>query len=445
MNNLQAGDNRNANIRSNVLKMYIFRALGIAVNFLYVPLLIKTLDIENYGVWLTLTTILSWLAFFDVGLGNGMRNKLAKSIALNDVKKSREYVSTTYILMSIISFLAIFILSIVVPLLDWNGILNAKSIQPNLLTTLVLWVFILFMIQLVLKLITSLMYALHKPAQTSMITFLSQFVGLIVVWAMSKTQIQWNILDYGIAISVCPLIVFVVYSLFVFSRDFKEITPSIRYFRKSLCKDIANMGLQFFLIQLTAIFLFQSNSFILAQVIDSSSVVDYNVAYKYLSAPLMAFSIMIGPIWSATTDAYAKKDYDWILNTKSKLTKFYILFSCSIVLLVVATPIAYRIWIGSSLNINWPVMGLMGLYQILSLRTAYLCAIINGIGKIRLQFFFTFIESLVHLPLAYLLAKEFGITGVILSLTLMTLINTIWEPIQIKKLLTNTAYGIWNK
>lgn len=441
--NLLTSD-KDGNIRSNVIQMYVYRAGGILVNLLYVPLLIKTLDVENYGVWLTLTTMISWLAFFDVGLGHGMRNKVAESLANSDIQKTKEYVSTTYFLMSAIALLIIFISCFILPFLNWNSILNAKSLDSTMLMYLALWVFILFIVQLVLKLITSLLYALQKPAQTSLVTFLSQLLGLVVVWIMSFFPERFNLLDYGIVISVCPLIVFIVYSLFFFSKH-KEISPTFSCFRKSLCKDVANLGVQFFLIQLTAIFLFQSNSFILAHEIDSASVVDYNVAYKYLSLPLTAFSIMTTPIWSATTDAYAKGDYDWIKSTLNKLSRFFYLFSVGLGLLVLLTPIAYKLWLNNSLEVNWPLMILMGVYQVLSMKTCYLCAIINGIGKVRLQFVFTLIESIVHLPLAYFLAEQFGIIGVVISLSLMTFINTVWEPIQIKKLISNTAYGIWNK
>lgn len=440
-----SSENRSFNIRANVMRMYIYRTGGILVNFLYVPLLIKTLDVENYGVWLTLTTIISWMAFFDIGLGNGMRNKVTQSLANNDIKKTKEYVSTTYGLMAILALIIIVISSAIIPFLNWNGILNAKSIDSSELVALVYWVFVLFVVQLVLKLITSLLYALQKPARTSMVTFLSQFLGLVVVWIMSISAMDFNLLDYGVAISVCPLVIFVIYSLFFFRGKYRELSPSITFFRKGLCKEVANVGVQFFLIQLTAIFLFQSNSFILAHVIDSSSVVDYNVAYKYLSIPLMAFTIMTGPIWSATTDAYAKGDVNWIKETMVKLRNLFFLFAGSVVFLVIVSPLAYKLWVGDNLKIDWALMIILGIYQILNLRTGYLCSIINGIGKIRVQFFFTFAESLLHLPLAYYLATQYGIIGVVISLTLMTLVNNIWEPIQIDKLLNRTANGIWEK
>lgn len=438
-------EDRNANIKANVIYMYLYRLGGIVVNFLYVPLLIKSLDVDNYGVWLTLTTVISWMSFFDIGLGSGMRNKVAQSLAENNIIKTKEYISTTYVMMSFIALAIVLVFSAIIPFLDWKGILNAKTIELHQLTALVYWVFTLFVVQLVLKLITSLLYALQKPAQTSFVTFLCQFISLIVVWGMSISPCQFNLLNYGMVISVCPILVLFVYSLFLYRGKYKELAPSFRYFRREKCKEVANVGIQYFLIQLTSIFLFQSNSFILAHVIDSASVVDYNIAYKYLSIPSIAFTIITGPIWSATTDAISRDDYSWVSAVMIKLRRLFFAFSLVVMVLVVISPIAYKLWVGDNLCINWALLISLGFYQILSLRTGYYCAIINGSGKIRLQFIFTFAEALIHLPLAYFLATKYGIVGVVLSLSIMTAINNIWEPIQIDKILKRKAYGIWNK
>jgi len=61
-----------------------------------VPVAINYLGKVEYGIWLTLASILSWLINLDFGIGNGLRNKLAESLALNDLKLARIYVSTSY-------------------------------------------------------------------------------------------------------------------------------------------------------------------------------------------------------------------------------------------------------------------------------------------------------------------------------------------------------------
>lgn len=445
LNIFGSNSSRSKKIQANALQMYIYRAGGIAVNFLYVPLLIDSLSRENYGIWLTITSIVGMMSFFDIGLGNGMRNKVAESLAKNDTQKAREYVSTTYIMLACIGLCLVGLILVLVPLFDWTRILNAPDANPTELTRLILFVFVFFVVQLVLHLLASLFNAMQTPAKSSMVTFFSQVSGLIVVFALSRILQTNSLLIYGFAISLSPIVVLFVFSLFFYSGSLSFVSPSVKLFKKELCKDVVNMGVQYFLIQLTAILMFQSNNFIIAHCIDVASVVDYNVAYKYVSIPLMGYTILTAPLWSATTDAYASGDYKWIKDTIRRMLKIAAIFIAFIVLLVLVSPLVYILWLGDSLSVNWGLISILALYQVFSILTALFCMIINGIGKIRLQFVICFVEAIIHIPLTIYMSSYVGLYAVAISLAIITAINAIWEPIQIKKILNNTANGIWNK
>lgn len=436
---------RSKKIQDNAIQMYIYRIGGILINFLYVPLLINLLSVENYGIWLTITSIGAMMAFFDIGLGNGMRNRVAENLAQNNPKKAKEYVSTTYAIIICLAIILLLTIVILVPLFNWQKLLNAPNADPDELTKLILCVFCFYVIQLVLHLLASLFNALQNPARSSMVTFFSQVTGLVVVFIISRFFNTGTLLIYGVAISLSPVLVLLSFSVFFFSGKLSYLAPSIRCIKFQYSKDVVNTGVQYFLIQLTAILMFQSNNFIIAQCIDVSSVVDYNIAYKYVSIPLMGFTILTAPLWSATTDAYAKSDYAWIQNTITRMKKIAMLFHILLLLLVVVSPIAYKIWLGDSLSVNWGLLIILAVYQYFSILTALYCMIINGIGKIRLQFIICFIEAIIHIPLTIFLSEYVGLYAVAISLAVITAINAMWEPIQINKILNNSANGIWNK
>lgn len=438
-------DERTRKLRNNALMMYLYRIGGILVNFLYVPLLIDALSVENYGIWLTLTSIISWLSFFDVGLGNGMRNRVTYSLANNNIHLAKQYVSTTYFIMSVVSIIFIVLSLMIIPNVNWLRILNAPNADSTEMAKLVLCVVTMFFVQLVLKLITSLFNSLQEPAKSASITFYSQALGLIVVFLLNHFIPTDSLLIYGIIISLLPLLVMGGYSLILFNGSLRYLSPSVSDIDLKKCCDVLNVGVQYFFVQITAIFMFQSNSFIIAHCVNVSSVVDYNVTYKYLSIPLMGYTILTAPLWSATTDAFAKGDMNWIVNTIKKMKKIGYAFSLLLVFQLCVSPLVYAIWVGDKLSIDWLLMVLLCIYVGLSLQTALYCSIINGLGKIRMQLIFTLIESFIHIPLAILLAKNIGISGVVISLIILTTINVIWEPIQIDKILKNKAYGIWNK
>lgn len=100
--------------------------------------------------------------------------------------------------------------------------------------------------------------------------------------------------------------------------------PTPSFFERSKIKEIVILGSKFFWIQLTTLLLFQSNNLIIAHTCGNTSVAEYNIAYKYIGLIEMAFMIIMTPFWSAATDAYARKDYQWIKGILKNYKSFHI-------------------------------------------------------------------------------------------------------------------------
>jgi hypothetical protein len=56
---------------------FITKALNVLISFLSVPLTVHYLGAERYGVWLTISSLLTWMTMTDFGLaGNALINVL---------------------------------------------------------------------------------------------------------------------------------------------------------------------------------------------------------------------------------------------------------------------------------------------------------------------------------------------------------------------------------
>ena len=93
----------------NTIVSLFFRGGSILLSFILVPLTINYINADAYGVWITLTSIVGWVAMFDIGIANGLKNKLSESLAEQDYEKGRMYVSTTYIIIGLIALSLVFI------------------------------------------------------------------------------------------------------------------------------------------------------------------------------------------------------------------------------------------------------------------------------------------------------------------------------------------------
>ncbi|XHR95363.1 hypothetical protein ACFJIV_01255 [Mucilaginibacter sp. UC70_90] len=149
-----AGDiNRRKAIRSNAVGLLVLRGISMASSYFIVPILISYLDVYKYGIWITIYSIVNFIQFFDIGLGNGLRNKYAHSIAIGDNGLARVYVSTTYYLITIISGGLLLLFGAVYFFVDWHKAFNVNQSVGFELNWLVILLFGTFILSFPLKLI----------------------------------------------------------------------------------------------------------------------------------------------------------------------------------------------------------------------------------------------------------------------------------------------------
>ena len=109
------GDERTRKMKRNSLSMLVIKGLSILVSLAFIPMMLKNVNRADYGILLTLTSIVHWVAMLDIGLGNGLRNTLTKSLALNDFSSAKESVSSCYAALAIYVSIIVLIFICVAP------------------------------------------------------------------------------------------------------------------------------------------------------------------------------------------------------------------------------------------------------------------------------------------------------------------------------------------
>ena len=110
--------------KKNIIISFILKGISILISLQVVPITIHYVNSTRYGIWLTLSSLVSWLSFFDIGLTHGFRNRFAESKALGNIEQARVYVSTTYAVLFIL-FIAFSCLMILLnTFLNWSDLLN---------------------------------------------------------------------------------------------------------------------------------------------------------------------------------------------------------------------------------------------------------------------------------------------------------------------------------
>ncbi len=347
------GHERTIKAKKNIAASFIFKIGSVFCNLAIVPLTLHYLNNTKYGIWITLISIVNWFSFFDIGLGNGLRNKFTEAVANNNIELAKKYISTTYILLLIISVFIFILFYFINPLINWSYILNAPSNLNDELSELSLIVFGFFCLKFVLQLINTILTADQKPAINSLNNFVTNIVSLVAIYLLTRIT-KGSLVDLGLIVSSSPVIVLVSASLILFNKKYKAYKPRLRNLDFSKVKELSSLGIQFFIIQLTGIILFTTDNLIITQLFGPNEVTPYYISYKYFSILVFLFSIITLPFWSAFTDAFHKGDIRWIINTNSKLRKMWAIITFFGFIMLLLSKLAYKYWIGQNLDI--PIM-----------------------------------------------------------------------------------------
>ena len=441
---LYKGHSRTVKAKKNISASFLIKGLNILINFAFVPLTLSYIDETRYGIWFTVSSVIGWFYFLDVGLGNGLRNKLAEALARGETELARRYISTAYAaLLGIIA--VIYVLFVMLfGYLDWTVIFNAPRELNHEIGRLIFVVFSFFCLRFVLNLITVILTAMQNPAFKDAFNLAGSLLAFIIVFILTKTT-QGSLVLLGAALTFSPVFVLTLGTLILFFSKYKIYRPAPRLVRLAYVRDLLNIGVQFFVIQISAIVVFTTDNMIITQILGPEAVTPYNIAFKYMSAVTLLFGIMVTPFWSAVTDAYVKKDFMWIKNIVKKFKRIWIGVVGLVILMVFASPSIYHLWIGDKIKIPFELTALMGLFVVITTWSTIFVQFINGVGKIRLQLYHAIFIGVINIPLSIWLAGYFNSSGVILATLFCQVIGAVWVPIQYRKIVNGTARGIWDQ
>lgn len=427
-------------LKKESLLSLIFRSTGIVINYAYVPLLISYLDTQRYGIWLVILSFVSWFNFFDAGLGNGLRNKLTESLAQKDYLLSKKYVSTTYVIISFISLALIILFLLIAKYINWNDILNTDLVQNSELNFLAQVVFCFFFIKFIFQLIVPVLFASQKSSFTNIFNPLSNLIIFLFILILKEFQPS-NLIVLGFISSIIPVIVLALFSIYLFNNDLNKISPSLKFFRFNLIKDLLNTGFSFLFLQLSSLIMFSTTNFLIAKYIDLESVTSYNVIHKYFQIPIMLYSITLNPLWSAVTKAKTEKNYDWLVKTFNKLNYVSLLFVLLILIMFLLSDYMINLWIGKNkLNIHYSLKISLAIFTSFSVILIPFSSFVNGLGKLRIHIINASIKIILFLPLSiFLLKNGFGVSSVVWLLSVFLFINILINFKQISMIINPSS------
>jgi O-antigen/teichoic acid export membrane protein len=175
-------------------------------------------------------------------------------------------------------------------------------------------------------------------------------------------------------------------------------------------------------------------------------VTPYQIAHRYFTVTMTLFTIICVPYWTATTDAYERKDFSWIKKANKTLNKIMLFILVIIAVMTILSESVYHIWIQEKAYIPFSITLISAVYQFVILLSMRYSFVLNGIGALHLQLVFTMVAAIMYLPLAIFVGKTtHNINDLLIVMCLVHLPGLIINYIQYHKIIKGQATGIWIK
>ena len=432
--------------KRNTIFSLLLKVVSVIANFIIVPITIDFVNTENYGIWLTLSSIVTWISFLDFGFTNGLRNKLAEAISLRKNALAKTYISTSYALLFSIFFTIWVIVMIITPYIDWAEVLNVSGSNKQVISQAFIIVFTYFCLSYVLKIINIVLFSDQRAALSSLTDVSGQIVALLTIYIL--TQITKGSLQHlCYCLCVAPLIVTGLFSFFLYRGKYKKIRPSIKSIKFKYAKPLFNVGGKFFIIQIAAIIQYQMANVIIARNLGMSEVTNFNIAYKYFGVLTMAITILLLPFWSAATDAYTRQDYAWLRTKIKQYLKCFMLLTIAGIIMYACSEQLYYIWLKERIEIPTSLSFWAMLYNIVCVFSLPFVTLLNGIGAITLQLYSSLISPILFITIAVLLAQNtsLGVNSILIASIISNFYGSIIAPIQYRQVIVKHKKGIWIK
>ena len=444
-NKKSVSSHRSSLLQKNIFASFVIKGWSAVIVLLLVPATLHCLGEYKNGIWLTISSLLLWIDNMDIGLGNGLRNKIAEYMAHDEFERTRSLISSAFAMLTCIIIPVLIILLILIAIGDPYLVFNATPSKVANLDQVLMVTVILVCTSFIFKLIGNFYMGMQLPAVSNLLIALGQTLALFGTYIVLYSG-SHSLMLIALVNTSAPLFVYLLAYPYTFFYKYPHLRPSFRLIDTKEAKAVINMGVQFFIMQISSVILFMTSNLLISNLFTPALVTPYQITYRYFSIMLVAFTVICMPFWNATTDAYQRGDMQWIRSATRKLRLMIIGIIACMMMMVVLSPWVYSFWIGDSVTIDIRMSLMMAIYifiLIYSMRYSYF---INGIGKLRLQLIFTTAAAVLFIPLAYLTTQwTHSIIWFMIIMCLMNIPGLIVNRIQFYKLINGKAKGIWMK
>ncbi|MET3438008.1 oligosaccharide flippase family protein [Sphingomonas sp. 1185] len=435
---------RAGRVRLAFLTSAASKALGLVVQFLAVPLAMRSLGAERFGIYTMLVSALIWIDLGRLGIGPGLTRELA--LAWNRGDQSRErmlFSNATFFLFGIAAAIALFL---VAGYHAGSGSIDAifgASAMPyrsEILDGMIV-VGVFLVAQIVFSAGEAARSAYQDDFINNLMNTLANLASLLLIFAVALLRptvpafalAVFGSLALGKGVNLALLVL----------RSRPYLLPRWQYVDRTQLRPLLASSFAFWVVQIATLMMHNLSLLQLGHMIGAEGLTPFAVVFRLFQLLSTGILMVSMPLWPAITDALVRGDQEWIARACRRLVLGALAFSALAGLVVAGLGSRLiPLWAGASVQPSATLCALLGLYFVIWMWNHCHTVILFGMGRLWAVAYAMLAEGSLVLILSALLVPRFGAAGTAIGLCLAGLSTTAWVlPMVFRRTLTQQLHG----
>jgi O-antigen/teichoic acid export membrane protein len=382
----------------------------IVVALVSIPLTVRYLGAEQYGLWVTIASVTALLGFADLGLSSGLVNGISETQASDDEAAARRYVASTFYLLTVVALVLGAVFAAVYGSVQWSSVFNVTSSAAEQVAGPATAVFVVVtLIGLPVGIAPRIRSGYQEGWANGIWDSVASVVSLValVIAIAVGASLTWLVLALGGGVLVSSLL---NGASIVHSRPW--LRPRVRDVTRGAAGRMLRLGVLFFIVQVAGVAAVQTDNIVIARLLGAESVAQYAIPMRlFLFVPLVS-NLVVTPLWPAYREALMRRDSTWVTRTvrRSLLGAGAWGLLVSTLLVLLGGPIV-RTWAGGDISPDGVLLLALGAFSVLLCVGQALAVFLNAANVVGFQAICLSVMVAVNLALSIVLTNLIGISG----------------------------------
>jgi O-antigen/teichoic acid export membrane protein len=378
---------------------------------LTIPAALDMLGNEGLGVWLTLVTISSVLAFTDLGIGNGVITSVATHRASGRDREAAAVVSDGLALLGVVALTLItglVVASRTVDIARWFAVPGDTEVAGAVVAFVTLYA---------LGIPAGAMEKVEWAERQGQVAGLWNLAGSVIAVAgiLASLVFDTGLIGLAVAYTGGPLVAGLANSVWAMRR-WPTLRPRLAFVTGAGISQLLKVGALFLVLQLASAMAFSLDNIIVSRALGPEQVPSLAIPASLFGLMTFGVGLMTRPLWPEYTHAVASGMTEWIQRTLTRSVWWIgsLTLLGSLIVIILGPTISDALSDGSVR----PPSGLFLLLGALTVMTAVgttVAMLYNAVGEVGFQTTVATVMAITVVTLKVVLVAPLGVSGVVLG------------------------------